>query len=178
MILGVDYALVITTNSGLWRYDIGDCVQFTSTQPYRIKITGRTKAFINLAGEELMVGNTDEAIATVTKKMNALVRHYTVAPLFMNKEGKAGHEWIIEFEKAPSDIPSFILELDNELKRINSDYLAKREGDLALQLPVIHVVNEGTFMSWLAKKGKLGGQHKVPKLSQHREVLEEILHRT
>ncbi|MCI5050994.1 MAG: GH3 auxin-responsive promoter family protein [Candidatus Pacebacteria bacterium] len=172
--LGKDYAIIITTNAGLWRYDLGDTVCFTSKDPYRIKISGRTKHFINVFGEELMVGNTDEAIQVVSEQHNVVIKHYTAGPVFMNTEGKGGHEWIIEFEEEPEDLNGFIQDLDTTLQDLNSDYKAKRQDDIALQLLKLHSVPEGTFINWMEQRGKLGGQHKIPKLSNKRNYLEQI----
>lgn len=172
---GKTYSLVISTNSGLWRYQIGDTIQFTSTNPYRIKIAGRTKHFINVFGEEVMVDNTDRAVAEACKKTGALVSDYTVAPIFLEGNNKGGHEWLIEFEKAPADLKEFTSALDTELRSLNSDYDAKRYKDIALQRPVVHAIPSGTFYLWLKSKGKLGGQNKVPRLANQRDVLEEIL---
>lgn len=173
--LGVDYAMIITTNAGLWRYDIGDTVCFTSTDPYRIKISGRTKHFINVFGEELMVGNSDEAITQTCKDTNSMAAHYTAGPIFMNEQGKGGHEWIIEFTKEPNDMSDFVRKLDQYLQNLNSDYQAKRQDDIALQELKLNSVPEGTFMKWMEKRGKTGGQHKVPRLSNTRKYLEELL---
>jgi len=173
--LGIDYAMIITTNAGLWRYDIGDTVCFTSTNPFRIKISGRTKHFINVFGEELMVGNSDEAIAQTCKYTNAIVAHYTAGPIFMNEQGKGGHEWVIEFTREPSDINDFVHNLDQHLQNLNSDYCAKRQDDIALQELKLNIVPRGTFLKWMEERGKLGGQHKVPRLSNTRQYLEELL---
>ena len=172
---GTNYAMIITTNAGLWRYDIGDTVCFTSTEPYRISITGRTKHFINVFGEELMVGNTDEAIAQISKELDVIVEEYSAAPIFMNSEGKGGHEWVIEFKRAPKDSNMFQKRLDEILQSLNSDYAAKRQKDVALQELKLNVVPQGTFRLWLEGKGKLGGQNKVPRLSNKRKYIEEIL---
>ena len=173
--VGIDYAMIITTNAGLWRYDIGDTIQFTSVDPYRIKISGRTKHFINVFGEELMVGNTDEAIAKVSNTFDCIIDHYTAGPIFMNDKGKGGHEWVVEFGKEPIDIVSFTSALDKELQTINSDYAAKRQGDIALQELKLNDVPKGTFIKWMEQRGKLGGQHKVPRLSNKRDYLEQLL---
>ncbi|MCA9352657.1 GH3 auxin-responsive promoter family protein [Patescibacteria group bacterium] len=173
--VGVDYAIIMSTNAGLWRYDIGDTVCFTSTDPYRIKISGRTKHFINVFGEELMVGNTDEAISHVCEQTNAVVSHYTAGPVFMNEEGKGGHEWVIEFQTEPTDVKFFTTLLDETLQSLNSDYAAKRQDDIALQELIMNMVPKGTFMKWMETRGKLGGQHKVPKLSNKRDYLEQLL---
>jgi hypothetical protein len=173
--IGVDYAMIITTNAGLWRYDIGDTVCFTSTDPYRIKISGRTKHFINVFGEELMVGNTDTAIAQTSKELDVVVCHYTAGPIFMNEQGKGGHEWVIEFQNKPEDIEKFIQLLDTNIQVLNSDYKAKRQDNIALQQLKLNVVHKGTFMKWMEQRGKLGGQHKVPRLSNKRRYLKQLL---
>ncbi|APG65348.1 hypothetical protein LPB136_08285 [Tenacibaculum todarodis] len=172
---GINYAIVITTNGGLWRYLIGDTVKFTSTEPYRIKITGRTKHFINVFGEELIIENAEEALKQACKKTNAAVLDYTVAPIFMSETQKGGHEWIIEFNKKPNNIAYFTELLDNALKAINSDYEAKRYNNMTLGMPTVHVAEKGLFYAWLSSKGKLGGQHKVPRLSNKRDFIEELL---
>ena len=172
---GVNYAMVITTNGGLWRYLIGDTVKFTSTDPYRIKITGRTKHFINVFGEELIIENTEEALKKTCLETDSEVSEYTVAPIFMKDSETGGHEWIIEFAKAPQNLEVFTKLLDQNLQNINSDYEAKRYMNMTLAMPKINVVKKGVFYSWLEKKGKLGGQNKVPRLSNSREHLEEIL---
>ncbi len=173
--VGKNYALVISTNSGLWRYIIGDTVEFTSVNPYKIKITGRTKQFINVFGEEVMVHNTDEAIAITCNQTGAVVSEYTAAPIFLNGSGKGGHEWLIEFEKKPEDVQKFSALLDSNLQKLNSDYEAKRYRNLALEQLVMHPVPPGTFYNWLKAKKRYGGQHKVPRLSNTRDYLEEIL---
>ncbi|NVJ88759.1 MAG: GH3 auxin-responsive promoter family protein [Flavobacteriaceae bacterium] len=172
---GIDYALVITTNTGLWRYLIGDTIRFTSLDPYRIKITGRTKHYINVFGEELNIENVEDALKMTCEKTNALVKDYTVAPIFMKDKNSGGHEWVIEFAKAPKSMSYFTEILDNALKAINSDYEAKRYNNMTLNMPKIHVAKEGLFYDWLKKNGKLGGQHKVPRLSNERDILEDIL---
>lgn len=172
---GVDYAMIISTNGGLWRYNIGDTVTFTTTAPYKIKITGRTKQFVNAFGEEVMVDNTDEAIARTADAMNALVLDYTVAPIYLQGENKGGHEWLIEFENEPFDLEKFADLLDENLQKINSDYAAKRYKDMALTRLRIHQMPKNTFQNWLKSKGKFGGQHKVPRLSNNRKFVEEIL---
>jgi len=173
--LNESYALVISTNSGLWRYNVGDVVRFTSIVPYRIKITGRTKHYINVFGEELMIENAEMAIAKACVDTNAVLANFTAGPIYFNEENKGGHEWIIEFVNEPSDKNQFTQLLDQYLKELNSDYEAKRYKDMALLLPTIHFVAEGTFYKWMKLKGKLGGQHKVPRLSNNREYIEEIL---
>ncbi|MGD0712148.1 MAG: GH3 auxin-responsive promoter family protein [Bacteroidales bacterium] len=172
---GKNYALVITTNAGLWRYKIGDTITFTSLNPHRIKITGRTKNFINACGEELIIDNAEKAIAIACEKSNAEVKEYTVAPVYFSDTERAAHEWLIEFEKAPSDIQYFTEVLDNALKSINSDYEAKRYLNMVLRLPIIRIIPEGTFYNWMKAKGQLGGQHKVPRLANNRLYADEIL---
>jgi hypothetical protein len=172
--LGVNYALVITTLSGLYRYVIGDTIQFISLLPYTIKVTGRTKHFINAFGEELIVDNADEAIARAANATNASVIDYTAAPLYFEQGSKASHEWIVEFETAPNDTQNFIAALDYELQQLNSDYEAKRYKDLALTKPTVHIAPKGLFNNWLALQNKLGGQHKVPRLSNDRTILNTI----
>jgi hypothetical protein len=169
------YEIVISTLAGLWRYRIGDTIQFSSTRPYRFKITGRTKQCINVFGEEVMIGDTDKAIAEVCNLLDAHVKEYTVAPIFMNKKEKGGHEWIIEFAKEPKDLLLFEDLLDKSLQQINADYQAKRFKNLALENLKVHSVPRGSFRNWLKAKGKLGGQNKVPRLSEKRKYLEEIL---
>lgn len=172
---GKNYAVVISTNAGLWRYKIGDTVKFTSVKPYRIHISGRVKHFINAFGEELIVDNSDQAIAEASKKTNAKVTDYTAGPIYIEGNEKGGHEWIIEFDTLPDNIDLFIKTLDQTLQSINSDYEAKRHKDLALKAPVVHIAKKGAFYEWLKSKGKLGGQHKIPRLSNDRKYLEEIM---
>lgn len=173
--LNKNYALAITTNAGLWRYKIGDTVKFTSLSPYRIRISGRTKHFINAFGEEVVIENAEAAITKACQDTGAILSNFTAAPIYMETAGKGGHEWIIEFVKEPSSLRQFTHLLDYTLREINSDYDAKRYKDIALQLPVIHSVPEGTFYNWMKRRGKLGGQHKVPRLSNSREYLNDIL---
>jgi hypothetical protein len=173
--IGKNYAIVITTNGGLWRYLVGDTIQFTSVFPFRVKVSGRIKHFINAFGEEVIVDNSDKAIAAACEKTGAIVKDYTAAPIYFSQEGNGGHEWLIEFEKEPLDLKLFTYELDNALKNINSDYEAKRHKDIALRMPVVHSLPQGMFEKWLRSKGKLGGQHKVPRLSNDRKYIEEIL---
>ena len=173
--IGKNYALVMSTTGGLWRYLIGDTVQFTSLNPYKIKITGRLKHYMNAFGEEVIVDNSDNAIAHAAEKTNAIVNDYTAAPVYFTQDSNGAHEWLIEFEKEPDDFNKFIIELDTALKNINSDYEAKRHKSIALRLPIVHKLAAGTFTEWLRSKGKLGGQHKVPRLSNERGILEEIL---
>ena len=170
-----NYALVITTNSGLWRYLIGDTIRFTSLSPHRIKVTGRTKHHINVFGEELMVENTDSALSKTCAALNCEIKDYTVAPIFMQGKEKGAHEWIIEFEKHPESIQNFAELLDKNLQEINSDYEAKRFNNMTLNPLVLNVAKENLFYDWLKKNNKLGGQHKVPRLSNDRLYLEELL---
>ena len=174
--LDVNYAIVISTNAGLWRYIVGDTVKFTSKTPYRFKITGRTKSFINVFGEELIVENADKAIARAANKIGTVVREYTVAPVFMDGLENGAHEGLIEFTHVPDDVSRFQLLLDEALRELNSDYDAKRCNNFVLGPPIIKVLNAGTFDNWLKSIGKLGGQHKVPRLSNSREIVEQILH--
>jgi hypothetical protein len=169
-----NYALIITTTGGLWRYLIGDTVQFTSLEPYRIKVSGRLKHYINAFGEEVIVDNSDQAIAIASAKTGVVVLDYTAAPVYFSEENNGAHEWLIEFEKEPDNLAQFVTELDTALKTINSDYEAKRYKDIALRLPVVKAVPKDTFNNWLRSKGKLGGQHKVPRLSNDRSYIEEI----
>jgi hypothetical protein len=175
VILEKNYAIVISSSAGLWRYMPGDTVRFTSTHPYRIKVSGRTKHFINVFGEEVMVGNTDKAIAETLKALPAIVAEYTVAPIFMNQNEKGGHLWLIEFEKEPDNLQAFEILLDDNLKKINSDYAAKRHKDMALSRLKIHLAPKGTFHEWMASKGKIGGQNKVPRLFNSRKYVDELL---
>ena len=173
--LNTNYALVISTNAGLWRYLIGDTICFTCLSPYRIKISGRTKSFINTFGEELMVDNTDRALEIACNKTASIISDYTVAPRFLEDKSSALHEWIVEFEKAPENPEYFTEVLDNALKSLNSDYEAKRYHNLILKEPRIHFAPAGSFYQWLKMKGKLGGQHKVPRLSNDRKLVDELL---
>ena len=176
--VGKNYAVVISTNAGLWRYVIGDTVRFTSLNPYRIRITGRTRHFINAFGEEVIMENADQAIRIACEKSSAQIRDYTVAPLFFSERENGAHEWFVEFDRPPGDIGYFAAVLDNALKSINSDYEAKRFKDMALRMPVIRVLPDGTFFEWMKRKGKLGGQHKVPRLCNDRSLADELLHLT
>jgi hypothetical protein len=173
--IGRNYALVISTNGGLWRYCIGDTVQFTSLQPFRIKVSGRIKHYINAFGEELIIDNTDRAIRIACEQTGAMVNDYTAAPVYFDTTGNGAHEWLVEFEKEPSNLEHFVYELDNALKQLNSDYEAKRHKDIALRAPVLKSIKKGSFANWLKWKGKLGGQHKVPRLSNTRTYIDEIL---
>ncbi len=173
--LNKNYALVISTNSGLWRYIIGDTVQFTSEKPYRIKITGRTKHFINTFGEEVIIDNADNAIKKACEKSGAIISEYTAGPVFMTDKQKGAHQWIIEFERNPKDIKEFTRLLDESLKELNSDYEAKRYKNLTLEMPHITVAPEGLFYQWMKSKGKVGGQNKIPRLSNNRKYIDELL---
>ncbi len=169
-----NYAMVISTNAGLWRYIIGDTIRFTSLSPFRIKISGRTKNFINAFGEELIVDNTDSALQTACDKTGAIISEYTAAPVYIKDKEAAAHEYIIEFEKEPDNLDAFIEALDEKLKNLNSDYDAKRSADLMLQKPRVISVPKDTFFKWLKSKGKIGGQNKVPRLFNDRKYVDEI----
>ena len=173
--IGKNYAMVITTNAGLWRYQIGDTVRFTSVSPYRIRISGRTKHFINAFGEEVIVENAETAVTKACEATGAVIENFTAAPVYLEQGKRGGHEWIIEFRVMPRDMAEFNSVLDKTLRSINSDYDAKRAHDLALVAPKIHAVAEGTFYQWMKKRGKLGGQNKVPRLSNNREFIDDIL---
>ncbi len=172
---GKNYAIVITTNSGLWRYKIGDTIKFTSISPYRIKVTGRTKHHINVFGEELIIENAEEALRKVTTETNSEIVDYTVAPIFMEGREKGAHEWMIEFKTPPKNIAEFTKLLDEALQEVNSDYEAKRFNNTTLNLLKLNVARKNLFYDWLKKEGKLGGQHKVPRLSNSREFLDILL---
>ena len=171
---GINYAIVITTNGGLWRYMLGDTVTFTSVSPYRIQITGRTKNFINAFGEELIVDNAEKALSVACRKCNAQLCEFTAAPVYYGEQ-RGAHEWLIEFEQSPDDLGFFTETFDNALKSLNSDYEAKRYHDLLLGPPIIRVLPKGTFYQWLKVKGKLGGQNKVPRLANERKYVDDIL---
>jgi hypothetical protein len=174
--LGENYAMLISTNGGLWRYLIGDTVMFTTKNPFRIRITGRTKSFINAFGEELIIDNAEKALSIASEKCHAIITEYTAAPVYFDDEfSKAAHEWIIEFEKVPDNLDFFKETLDTALKSLNSDYEAKRYKNLILAPPIIHVAPSGTFYKWMKKMNKLGGQHKVIRLYNSREYVDEIL---
>lgn len=174
--VGVNYAMVISTIGGLWRYLIGDTVMFTSTNPYKILITGRTKHYINAFGEELMVGNADTAITKTCDTTGAIVNNYTVAPMFMQTNTKGAHQWLVEFETMPNcSVGEFAAMLDGELRKTNSDYAAKRENNATMDELTLTMLGKGTFVKWMTAKGKLGGQNKVPKLSPTREYVDDIL---
>lgn len=171
---GENYAVVISTNAGLWRYIIGDTIKFTETHPFRFKITGRTKHYINAFGEELVIENADTAISSACQALGAVITDYTAAPVYFKEENIGTHEWLIEFEKEPECLDTFTQTLDQFLKESNSDYEAKRYKDMAMAKPLIRSVPKGTFHYWLKKSGKLGGQHKVPRLSNTREYIDQI----
>jgi len=173
--LNKNYAIVITTNAGLWRYMIGDTVRFTSLNPYRIRVSGRTKHHINVFGEELIVENTDKAIAKACKMTNSEVIDYTVAPVFMEGKEKGAHEWMIEFKNPPENVADFRQILDDTLQSLNSDYEAKRHNNMTLNPLVLNVARANLFYDWLKEQDKLGGQHKIPRLSNQRNYLEELL---
>lgn len=173
--LNKNYAIIISTNAGLWRYVIGDTVKFTSLDPYRIKITGRTKHFINAFGEEVIIDNAEKALTKACAETNAIIKDYTACPIYFQGNEAGGHEWIIEFEKKPNEFNRFVDILDNTLREVNSDYDAKRFKDMALRRPTVHIAPDSTFYKWLKQKGKLGGQHKVPRLANNRTYVDEIL---
>ncbi len=173
--LGKQYAVIISTNAGLWRYMVGDTIEFTSIDPFRIKVTGRINHFINAFGEELVVENTDKALSETCIKTNTVIKEYTVAPQFFLNNSTGKHQWLIEFDRMPSDIERFSLILDEELKKLNSDYEAKRTNNLVLGLPEIKALKQGTFYQWLKDNNKLGGQHKIPRLSNDRKYVDELL---
>ena len=173
--IGQNYALVISTNGGLWRYLVGDTIQFTSLSPFRIRVSGRVRHFINAFGEEVIVENSDKAIAIASEKTGAIVNDYTAAPVYFSEQSNGAHEWLIEFETEPADLERFTVELDKALQTLNSDYEAKRHKSIALRMPIVRKLSKGIFSLWLKNKGKLGGQHKVPRLSNDRNYIEEIL---
>ena len=173
--VGKNYAVVITTNAGLWRYKIGDTIKFTSTDPFRFVISGRTKHFINAFGEELIVENAEKGIAKACEETQALVDDFTAAPRYIGDGQKGCHEWIIEFKHPPADMDQFKKVLDESLRAINTDYDAKRTKNIAVEAPVLHAVEPGTFYEWMKRRGKLGGQNKVPRLANHRDYVDDIL---
>lgn len=173
--LGVNYAVVISTNGGLWRYILGDTIAFSERNPYRFKITGRTSSYINTFGEEVIVQNAEQAIADACSKTNAQLREFHACPVYMTSIEKGGHEWIIEFNREPNDFERFKVLLDEKLRSINSDYDAKRTNNMVLEFPSIRKVQPGTFDNWLKSNGKLGGQNKIPRLANNREIMEQIL---
>ncbi len=172
--MGVNYAMIITTNGGLWRYLIGDTVVFTSLNPHRIKISGRTKFYINAFGEEVIMENAEKALMQACKENGAVIKEYTAGPMFMSDDSKGRHEWMIEFETPPESLDKFTSMLDQTLKSVNSDYEAKRYKDLTLLLPKVVSLEPGTFYKWMEKRGKLGGQNKIPRLANDRKYLDEL----
>ena len=173
--IGVNYAMVITTSCGLWRYIIGDTIRFTSLNPYKFVITGRTKYFINAFGEELIMDNAEKGLIHACELTGAEVKEYTAAPVYMDANAHCRHQWLIEFNKMPNDLLLFQKELDKHLQQINSDYEAKRHNDITLQCLEVIVARNGLFEEWLKAKGKLGGQHKVPRLSNERKNIDELI---
>ncbi len=171
----VNYAMVISTNAGLWRYKIGDTVKFQSTDPYRITISGRTKHFINAFGEEVIIENAEKAVSRACSATGALIDNFTAAPIYIENGKRGGHEWVIEFKSMPDSVERFRIILDEALREINSDYDAKRHKDIALLPPEVHVAPEGTFYQWMKKRGKLGGQNKVPRLSNNRDYIDDLM---
>jgi hypothetical protein len=175
VVVGRQYAVIISTNAGLWRYHIGDTIRFTSIAPYRFKITGRTKHFINVFGEELVIENANKALELICQRHHVQLVDYTAAPIFMDGSEKGGHEWLIEFKTPPNNATAFSEDLDKQLQALNSDYEAKRYKNMTLMPLKLHVAKPKTFYKWLKQKGKIGGQHKVPRLSNTREYLDELL---
>ena len=173
--LNKNYAMIISTSGGLWRYILGDTIIFTSCYPHKIKISGRTRHFINAFGEELIIDNAENALKTACGKSKAVVSEYTAGPVFMSETSKGRHEWLIEFEKEPENMEYFITMLDNALQALNSDYEAKRYKSITLDPPSVHRAKRGLFYQWLKEKGKLGGQNKVPRLANNRQYLDELL---
>lgn len=171
----INYAVIITTNAGLWRYKIGDTVRFTSIDPYRIKVSGRTKHHINAFGEELIIENAEDALREVCRITQSEIVDYTAAPIFMKGKDKGSHEWLIEFKTPPQDLNIFNELLDTKLKSLNSDYEAKRHNNMTLNMPTVHMARERLFYDWLKQHDKLGGQHKIPRLSNSREYIDELL---
>lgn len=172
--LNTNYAVIISTNAGLWRYKIGDTVKFTSKFPFRFKVSGRTKHFMNAFGEEVIIDNAEKALEFACEKTGAVIEEYTAAPIYLTNNKAGRHQWMIEFKKDPESQQEFIQHLDKKLKEINSDYEAKRNGNMALELPILDNLPKGTFYKWLKTKNKLGGQNKVPRLSNNRKYIEEI----
>jgi len=170
-----NYAIVITTNAGLWRYIIGDTVVFTSTNPYKIKISGRTRQYINAFGEEVIVDNAENALKIACSATCAIISEYTAGPVYMDSNHNGAHEWLIEFEKEPDDLQLFTEKLDQALCSLNSDYEAKRNKSITLRMPIVHSLPKGAFYNWMKQRGKLGGQNKVPRLANDRKYLDELL---
>jgi hypothetical protein len=173
--IGVNYALIISTNAGLWRYKIGDTICFTSKYPFRFKVSGRTKHFMNAFGEEVIIDNAEKALEYACGFTGAIIKEYTAAPVYLTNNSSGRHEWLVEFSKDPDNIEAFAEALDHKLRLINSDYEAKRVGNMALEFPIVRKMPSGTFYAWLKTKGKLGGQHKVPRLSNNRTFVNEVL---
>ena len=173
--IGKNYAIVITTNGGLWRYVIGDTVKFTSTSPFRIVVTGRTKHYINAFGEELIIENAEEGLKRACGVTGAIIKEFTAAPIFMEGRGKGAHEWLIEFEKLPENLNQFVEVLDNSLQELNSDYEAKRYKNITLNPLKLNIAREDLFFDWMKSRGKLGGQNQVPRLANNRKFLDELL---
>ncbi len=171
----VNYAIVISTNSGLWRYVIGDTIYFTSLSPHKFKISGRTRHFMNAFGEEVIIDNAEKALVKACEKTGAMISEFTAAPIYMDSRGKGSHEWLIEFEKEPDDLEKFRVSLDTSLQAINSDYEAKRYKSITLELPTVRVMPGGTFYKWFQRRGKLGGQNKMPRLSNDRKYIDELM---
>lgn len=172
---GQNYAIIISTNGGLWRYMIGDTIEFSSTSPYLFHITGRTKNFINAFGEELIIDNAEKALAEACKITGAQISEYTAAPVYFGDNNNGAHEWLIEFTVEPNSLEDFTHLLDSELKKVNSDYEAKRSYNLSLNMPIVRSLPKGTFNEWLKHLGKLGGQNKIPRLSNNRDYLEKVI---
>jgi hypothetical protein len=172
---GQNYAVIISTNGGLWRYMIGDTIEFTSTNPYLFHITGRTRNFINAFGEELIIDNAEKALSEACKATGAQITEYTAAPVYFGDNNNGVHEWLIEFAVEPDNLERFIQLLDEALKRVNSDYEAKRSYNLSLNMPIVRSLPDGTFNEWLKSAGKLGGQNKVPRLSNNRDYVDRLL---
>lgn len=173
--VGKNYAIIITTNAGLWRYQIGDTIRFTNTKPYRIKVSGRTKHFINVFGEELIIENAEDALRMAIEEVPCKIKDYTVAPIFMEGKEKGSHQWVIEFGTPPANLETFTRCLDKKLQEVNSDYEAKRFNDITLSLLNIVVAREGLFYDWLKDQDKLGGQHKIPRLSNSRVFVDKLI---
>jgi hypothetical protein len=172
---GVNYALIVSTCNGLWRYMIGDTVEFTSIAPYKIRITGRTRLYINAFGEEVIIDNAERAIQAAAEATGAVVQDYTAGPVYMQENGKGRHEWLIEFSQPPAELAKFTEVLDETLQQVNSDYQAKRFRDTTLYAPLVRSLPPGTFYRWMESRGKLGGQNKVPRLANDRKYLDALL---
>jgi hypothetical protein len=173
--IGTNYAMVITTNGGLWRYLIGDTIRFTSKYPYKFVITGRTKHYINAFGEEVIVDNAEKAFKMACELTNAVISEYSGGPIYMDDKQKGAHEWVVEFEKMPDDLNQFIAAFDSALKTVNSDYEAKRHKNLSLEMPHFVVARKGLFYDWMKNRGKIGGQNKIPRLSNDRQYLDQLI---